>query len=113
MTPLQLLKRCALSIYGPECAKCGHVASRPQLDHVRPVSTHGSLRLDPHNVQILCPDCNRLKGDTVRDYRSGDLFARVLRIEYIDALAQALENQRKMNELLVRAKDLKRVKTRE
>ena len=105
---LALLKRLALDVYGPECAKCGHVVARPQLDHIEPRS-HADLRvLDPDNVQILCPDCNRLKGDTHRDYRRFDSLARALRILYVNALAQEIENQRHMIELLTRAKDKKR-----
>ena len=107
MTPLELLKRCALDVYGPECAKCGHVCARPQLDHIEPRS-HSDLRvLDPDNVQILCPDCNRLKADTHHDYRRFESFRRALRIVYVNALAQEIENQRHMIELLTRAKEKK------
>ena len=59
--------------YGRECMCCG---ARPgngvvlNVDHIKPLSKHWELRLDPENLQVLCHPCNKGKGawdDT--DYR--------------------------------------------
>lgn len=32
------------------------------VDHIKPISKHWHLRLDPDNLQVLCNDCNKGKG---------------------------------------------------
>lgn len=42
------------------CAACSTKLTRYEVDHVRPVARGGSS--EPHNLQLLCPPCNRSKG---------------------------------------------------
>lgn len=44
-----------------ECGHCGDT-SDVQIDHVMPCSAGGNAR--PWNLQVLCAECNRLKGST-------------------------------------------------
>lgn len=37
--------------------------SPPCVDHIKPVRKYWHLRLDPDNLQVLCADCNRAKGN--------------------------------------------------
>ena len=48
---------------GPRCRWCGTEAD-PTLDHVVPLARGGTNAVD--NLQVLCADCNQLKGD--RDF---------------------------------------------
>lgn len=46
------------------CAECGRPYQNRvlfQVDHIKPMSRGG--RTVPENLQILCRDCNRKKGD--------------------------------------------------
>lgn len=55
--------------YGERCLNCGH--SNPEelvLDHILPVARGGHS--EPENLQLLCRECNRLKGKLVIDCRS-------------------------------------------
>ena len=57
----------AIKSQGRRCQCCGmsredHQALRLNVDHIKPVKFHWSLRLDPSNVQVLCVRCNRGKG---------------------------------------------------
>lgn len=60
-----------LQKYGPRCMLCGSTRAdldldgnpvRIVVDHIKPLSKHWHLRLDPENLQILCNDCNKGKG---------------------------------------------------
>lgn len=68
-----------LQRYGATCMLCGagrgdvSLDGKPvkiDVDHIKPLSKHWELRLDPLNLQVLCHDCNKGKGawDTT-DYR--------------------------------------------
>jgi hypothetical protein len=50
---------------GARCELCGATAndSRIEVDHIKPLSKSWHLRLDKANLQILCRDCNRGKGN--------------------------------------------------
>ncbi len=52
--------------YGERCANCG-AAEALVLDHLIPIAKGGSSTLD--NLQLLCAECNRIKGKLVIDCR--------------------------------------------
>ena len=52
--------------YGERCLNCG-MESDLVLDHVIPVAKGGQSVLE--NLQLLCAECNRLKGKLVIDCR--------------------------------------------
>lgn len=61
-----------LKKYGAKCQCCGatpgHVAAdgtavRIVVDHIKPLSRHWHLRLEPENLQVLCDECNQGKGN--------------------------------------------------
>ena len=54
--------------YGECCANCG-AAEDLVLDHILPIAKGGRSRLD--NLQLLCAECNRIKGKLVIDCRVG------------------------------------------
>jgi 5-methylcytosine-specific restriction endonuclease McrA len=57
-----------LAKYGGHCLKCGKTENL-QIDHVIPLE-HGGLN-SIENVQPLCEWCNKSKGTTHIDFRSG------------------------------------------
>ncbi len=52
--------------FGKGCANCGATESLV-LDHIIPIAKGGRSALD--NLQLLCAECNRLKGKLVIDCR--------------------------------------------
>ena len=54
-------------IFGEHCANCGGVDTLV-LDHIIPIAKGGRSRYD--NLQLLCADCNRIKGKLVIDCRA-------------------------------------------
>ncbi len=50
---------------GARCELCGATAKdqRIEVDHIKPLSKFWHLRLDKTNLQILCRDCNKGKGN--------------------------------------------------
>lgn len=54
---------------GRRCECCGATASdaRIEVDHVKPISKFWGLRLDKANLQVLCRDCNKGKGNRRHD----------------------------------------------
>ncbi len=52
--------------YGARCGNCG-AAENLVLDHVIPIAKGGLSRLD--NLQLLCAECNRIKGKLMIDCR--------------------------------------------
>ena len=52
--------------YGEACANCG-AADSLVLDHIIPIAKGGRSALE--NLQLLCAECNRLKGKLVIDCR--------------------------------------------
>ena len=65
------LRMKALKANGGRCECCGAGASdttiggdsvRLHVDHIKPISQHWELRLEPDNLQVLCAECNRGKG---------------------------------------------------
>ena len=56
--------------YGPECMSCGST-HRIVVDHIKPRKKYPGLQLDFDNLQVLCNDCNRGKGQwDETDHRS-------------------------------------------
>ena len=55
------LRNQALQQYGCQCLRCGN-KNHIEVDHVKPRCKYPQLELDIHNLQILCRDCNNLKG---------------------------------------------------
>jgi len=65
------LRRKALKIFGKECMKCGEFGD--QVDHIHPRSKYPDLAYDTNNIQILCGQCNKIKGEhDETDYRTED-----------------------------------------
>lgn len=67
----QTLRMKTLKRHGRRCLCCGAkpgeftVGGEPvriHVDHIKPLSKHWELRLDPENVQVLCGECNKGKG---------------------------------------------------
>lgn len=52
--------------YGERCANCG-AGENLVLDHVIPIAKGGLSQLD--NLQLLCAECNRIKGKLMIDCR--------------------------------------------
>ena len=55
-----------LTEYGERCANCGALESLV-LDHIVPIAKGGRSRHD--NLQMLCAECNRVKGKLAIDCR--------------------------------------------
>ena len=49
--------------YGKRCMACGIVPDEIHVDHIQPVRKYWHRRLDPSNLQVLCPLCNHGKGN--------------------------------------------------
>ncbi len=100
----EILKTVAFFHMGSDCAKCGRNCEKQlglrHLDHIFPKSIWKDRILDPENVQVLCADCNRIKGVNSSDYRSefirSKAFQDDMRTAFIDRLAATIENQKKM-----------------
>jgi HNH endonuclease len=60
---------------GRRCESCGATAKdasrsstvRIEVDHIKPISKFWHLRLDRANLQVLCRDCNKGKGNRYLD----------------------------------------------
>jgi 5-methylcytosine-specific restriction endonuclease McrA len=47
------------------CQICGQEGgSSMHIDHIEPISRNWERRLDPSNLQVLCPSCNIAKSNT-------------------------------------------------
>ena len=66
----------ALERDGHRCGSCGASPKdgiRIVVDHIKPLGKFWALRLSLDNLQVLCDDCNRGKGDWLHtDFRSHD-----------------------------------------
>jgi 5-methylcytosine-specific restriction endonuclease McrA len=56
-----------LKKHGHRCQSCGAKPSAGNdvvltVDHIKPISKHWEIRLDPSNLQVLCDECNMGKG---------------------------------------------------
>lgn len=61
----------ALELYQNQCACCGTQHPFLNVDHVIPRKLAPQLALDITNLQLLCPTCNKGKGNLdVVDFRS-------------------------------------------
>lgn len=50
------------------CFGCSFVAPSPEyleIDHIKPIATHPELAIEPTNLRLLCPPCNRKKGEKI------------------------------------------------
>lgn len=67
------LRAKVLEFYGCTCMKCGYVAptrSHINVDHIKNRMWSPELALDFNNCQVLCPPCNKKKGNKNEiDYR--------------------------------------------
>lgn len=66
------MRRYVVAFYGRTCMKCGSLPKdkrKTNVDHIRPRKTHPHLALDFCNLQVLCRNCNKLKGNKYADYR--------------------------------------------
>ena len=59
-------QRRLMAEYGERCANCG-LEEDLALDHVIPIARGGLSTLD--NLQLLCAECNRIKGKLTIDCR--------------------------------------------
>ena len=57
-----------IAFYDYSCLNCGKKPAS-SVDHVKPLSLGGTNRRD--NLQLLCTNCNKAKGDEEIDYRNG------------------------------------------
>jgi 5-methylcytosine-specific restriction endonuclease McrA len=70
-----------LQKYGRVCMKCGATYTAPKgmgrgrqivVDHIFPLSRFPELALDENNLQVLCNQCNTIKGNRYAvDFRPG------------------------------------------
>ncbi len=66
----QELRKKVLDFYGKTCMKCKRHDRVMQVDHIRPKSLYPEFKLDFRNMQVLCLECNKEKGQPTEDYRS-------------------------------------------
>jgi hypothetical protein len=55
-----------IKAYGRKCLCCGSTPNNGvqlNVDHIKPLRRYWNLRLDPENLQVLCNECNRGKGN--------------------------------------------------
>ena len=60
------LREAAFNAYGRKCSACGAMAkhgAKMHVDHIKPMSRFPEIALDLSNLQILCENCNLIKGD--------------------------------------------------
>lgn len=97
---LEILRASARKFYDYTCANCGVTGDNVQLDHIFPVCIWQSRMFDPGNVQLLCPDCNRIKGTDVRDFRSEDYKSDAsqleFRNEFLSDVSRVIEHQKQL-----------------
>lgn len=85
-------RRCMCCGASPDDQMVGGGKVRLIVDHIKPLSKHWALRLDPTNLQVLCDECNMGKGawdETDHRSESERLIAEQLRYE-IDASPTAI-----------------------
>lgn len=78
------------AFYDFTCLKCG---AKPAIspDHVKPLATGGANTVD--NLQLLCDNCNKGKGDEEIDYRRG----KVLTADLVPLYSKSTNNPTKTN----------------
>lgn len=66
------LRQQVINRYGGRCMCCGRVPKRGvNVDHIKPRKFFPELALDFNNLQVLCPQCNKAKGNKHHtDYRN-------------------------------------------
>jgi 5-methylcytosine-specific restriction endonuclease McrA len=68
-----VLKAQTIAKYGCTCMKCKKIIcnwTQINVDHIKPRKYYPHLQNDPDNLQILCGNCNKEKGNQDTDYRS-------------------------------------------
>lgn len=67
------LRTKVLNHFGDKCMCCGTIPKRKvdvNVDHIKPRKLFPELALDFGNLQVLCADCNKKKGNKhMTDYR--------------------------------------------
>lgn len=79
-------KRCNCCGATPEDLTVGGSRVRLVVDHIKPLSKHWNLRLEPSNLQVLCDECNMGKGawdETDHRSESHKLIEEQLRYEVL------------------------------
>jgi len=67
------LKAAIYEVFPRVCMKCGNKNGPHHVDHIKPRSKFPKLELNIFNLQILCAECNRKKGNkNTIDYRDED-----------------------------------------
>lgn len=67
-----VLKAKTIAKYGCVCMKCKKTIKswmQINVDHIKPRKYYPHLQNDPDNLQILCGNCNKEKGNGDTDYR--------------------------------------------
>jgi 5-methylcytosine-specific restriction endonuclease McrA len=65
----KLMRERVFNYYGKRCMKCRTHTKIIQVDHIHPKALFPSLALSFDNLQVLCKECNKDKGNSVADYR--------------------------------------------
>ena len=62
-------KRQQYKLQEGRCSGCRQSISLKgsHIDHIKPLSRYPSLAIAPHNLRILCADCNLTKGNKERE----------------------------------------------
>jgi 5-methylcytosine-specific restriction endonuclease McrA len=63
-------RQACLDRWGYNCLRCGRFDRHMNADHVKPRKLFPELALDVGNLQPLCADCNKWKGNKTIDYRN-------------------------------------------
>lgn len=105
-----------LDKHGKKCQACGRNDPKEKyhVDHIKPRSKYPELELDFNNLQILCEDCNRGKGNMSQtDWAVRDLETRgeLLKLDpEIKLLQVLLERRRRESSFYERPRKPKREK---
>lgn len=65
------LRKKIFKAYGRMCMRCKKTKKVMNIDHIKPRSKYKYLELEPSNMQVLCPKCNKAKSNKhCNDYRT-------------------------------------------
>lgn len=88
------LRKTVLGLLEHKCMRCEIVPeniSKLHVDHVIPRCKNVKLELDITNMQLLCEDCNRIKGTDKFDYRTNEQIEILKQYKYDQANSPKVE----------------------